>query len=229
VREIRTAGSGILKNPDQWVQQLAGYVRDLEQQNGGKPVRVVLTAHKTCGAGAQKYGGKPNSDELAHRDIEGLAEKLIAQGINAVCEREYAPMNGLKAHNALGVTVDGTHGRMQCPPFNSFALSSPDEAGFAGEAALATTISTKPLDQDGHGYGDLLRETKAPYTILAYTDPARPRQSHSILHELDRALAQHRANGVRIRVIERPAPKDETHVPVTEVRVVCMDERCNVE
>lgn len=228
MRVIRTAGSGVLKDPDAWVQQMTAYVRTLEQQNGGKPVHVVLTWHKTCGAGGLKHAGKSNSDALAHADIEGLAEKLRTQGIDTVCPQNPAPMNGLAVHNALGVTIDGTQGRMQCPPFNSFALNSPDEAGLAGETALATTISTKPLAEHGHGYGNLLKETKAPYTILVYTNPDRP-ESRGILQRLDRELAAHRANGVHIRVIERQAPRDTAQTPVTEVRVVCMDERCNVE
>ncbi|MFH1444481.1 MAG: hypothetical protein ABIG34_03765 [Candidatus Peregrinibacteria bacterium] len=227
-RILRTAGSGILKDPDQWAQQLADYVCALEQENGnGTQIEVELEAHDTCGAGGLKRPDEQNTDDPAHADIEGIAQKLQALGINATCPKQRSPMNGLSVHNALGVTIDMTQGsRMQCPPFNSFALSSPDADAFPVEALTAGQISSKPLEQHGHGYGNLLSETGVPYTYLVYVDPSQP-QSAARVQAIREKVEELHTKGINVRVIERQAPNVTQKVPVKKVVVRCMDERCN--
>ena len=231
IRIIRTAGSGILKDPDQWARQLADYVHALEEENNGNgaQIQVILEAHDTCGAGGLKRPGQEGTDDLAHADITAIAQKLRALGIKATCPQERSPMNGLSVHNALGMTIDLTEGsRMQNPPFNSFALSGPDIGAFPVEALTAGEISSKPLEQHGHGYGDALKETNAPYTYLVYTDPDRREAAAPHVEAIRRKVEALRARGINIRVIERQAPEETQPVPVRSIFVRCMDERCNV-
>ena len=76
-RILRTAGSGILKDPDQWTKQLAEYVHALEKKNGdGTQIEVRLEAHDTCGAGGLKRPDEQNTDDPAHADIEGIARPI---------------------------------------------------------------------------------------------------------------------------------------------------------
>ncbi|MDO8469342.1 MAG: hypothetical protein Q7S29_06335 [Candidatus Peribacter sp.] len=231
-RILRTAGSGILKDPDQWAQHIAAYVRQLQQENGdGADIAVILEAHDTCGAGALKRPGQEKTDDLAHADIEAVAEKLRAMGIKATCPKQRSRMNGLPVHNALGVTIDMTRGsRMQCPPFNSFTLSSPDMAAMPSEGRTAGQISSKPLEQHGHGYGTLLKESQAPYTYLVYVDADQREQSAPKVADIRKeADGLRQSAGMNTRMIERVAPVETQHVPVRKVVVRCMDERCNAD
>jgi len=116
---------------------------------------------------------------------------------------------------------------MQCPPFNSFALSSPDADAFPLEALTAGQISSKPLEEHGHGYGNLLKETESPYTFLVYTD-ADQAKSAAHVQAVREKVEELRAAGMNIRVIERQVPQTTEKMPVRKVLVRCMDERCNL-
>ncbi|MDD4628407.1 MAG: hypothetical protein PHE68_03380 [Candidatus Peribacteraceae bacterium] len=229
VRVIRTAGSGILKDPDQWADQLATYVQKLKQENGdGQEIEVEMTAHDTCGAGGLKRPGQTDTDNLAHADIEDLTARLVQRGVHAACPRKRFPMNGLSVHNALGVTIDLTEGcRLQCPPFNSFTLSSPDLDALPAEALTAGQISSKPAEENGHSYGNVLVDTKAPYTYLVYVEPDKEKESAPRIKAIQDAIEPLRAKGVATRIIIRHAPAASQRIPVRKVVVVCMDERCN--
>lgn len=224
VRMLRVPGSGILKDPEKWVATLVAYVKDLEQQNGVKPVTLKLFAHKTCGAAGMKYG-EDQPDKKAENAIQQTVRMLREASIDAEFGG-FSPMNDLHVHSALGVTVDCTDGRMQETPFNSFAVSSPDAEGVPGEVALGATISTKPREEGGHSYGNLLREKRATYVVLGYLDPDRPRESEVLLKKIEQGLRPFRQRNVPVRLIQRNAPKDTQSMPVTEVQVHCIDERC---
>lgn len=231
-RILRTAGSGILKDPDQWAKQIADYVHQLQKENGdGAEIEVRLEAHDTCGAGALKRPGQDKTDDLAHADIDQVAGKLCTLGIKASCPKERSKMNGLPVHNALGVTIDMTRGsRMQTPTFNSFILSSPDMAAMPAEGRTAGQISSKPLEQHGHGYGTLLKETQAPYTYLVYVDADQREQSAPKVADIRKeADGLRQSAGMNTRMIERVAPVETQRVPVRKVVVRCMDERCNTD
>jgi len=210
----RVPGSGVLENPDAWVARLAQKAKALSDRSG-KPVKVVLESHKSCGAAGLAFKGDADPDERAREAQKKMVDGLRAQGIDAEHGGDSA-MNDLSVHNALGATIDFTQGRMVEPPLNTFVISTPEDSRVTADTLLAAAISS-----GDHSYGTLLKQ----YTIVAFMDRDRRAECEQALQEIDAQSADLRRKGVNVRIIRRDAPPAPVGYSPTVIRVKCIDER----
>lgn len=210
----RVPGSGVLENTDAWVARLAEKARELSKKSG-KPVKVILESHESCGAAELAFKGDADPDQRAREAQEKMVEKLRAQGVDAEHGGD-SSFNHLPVHNALGATIDFTEGRMVKAPLNTFVISSPLSRRIPADTLLAAAISS-----GDHSYGALLKQ----YTIVAFVDRDRRADCEQILREIDTKAAEFRNKGIDVRIIARDAPPPPVGYAPRTIRVKCIDER----